>query len=93
MGWLPICGSEFIRKLLRTHPIDPHRVDMIGYRCIPCLDGPERFAESIYSCTGVEDNLRSIQREHHPVLWMVATVADVYCDFPERRLEHRMAKR
>lgn len=33
------------------------------------------------SCRWIEDDFGAIQREHHPILWMMTTVTDVDTDF------------
>lgn len=86
-----VARGEFIGEGFRSHPIDRHREVAIRNGRIPGLNAPKRLAEVSHGRRRVEHDLGPIQAEHHPVLGMVAAVADVDGDPAELGLEDRVA--
>ena len=64
-------------EALCSNSVDGAGKITIGNGCIASLDGPHWFRQCSNSRTGVEHDLCSVHSVHHPVLRMVATIANV----------------
>lgn len=76
---------------LRAHPVDGTGEVAVGNRRIPCLDPPHRLRQSSDSGAWVKHNLRPVEAVHHPVLRVVAAVADVHSQLAVDGVEDAMA--
>ena len=79
-----LATGRMLTEVISFHSI-PSRLSSSAH-----LNGPQRLAERPHSCARVEDDLRSVQCEAHPVERVVPPVAYVDADAPELGLKHGM---
>lgn len=86
-----IARRELIRKHFSSNTVDSKDIVTVGNGCISSLDRPKRLRECANSGRRVEDDLSPVHTKHHPIEWMVSTVADIDGYLSKLGLEDWMA--
>ncbi len=87
-----VSRGELIGKGLRAHAVDGECVEGVGDCRTASFNGPERLREAAHSGGRIEDQLGAVQAEHHPVLRVVTTVADVDAYLAKLGVKNRVSQ-
>ena len=78
--------AELVGKHFGAHTVDGAREVAVGYGRVASLDRPHRLAQAADGRRRIEDNFSAVDAVHHPVLRMMASVANVDGDPTELSL-------